>query len=149
MAKQSSLDDYKERLVEMINSGCTSTQMSEEFGVSNACICRWRKRLGMRPQYRTPEELVEQIAHMYLDENMPRKEIAKILGVKLCTVTNTIMAKGLTRNSVDCQIDKNIDKVRLVKVEDPVYYIEHRPTLAKCSYHGKQYRDMTAGILGG
>lgn len=141
-------DNCKDQVLDMINKGYTSTQISKSIGVSNACICRWRKRLGARPN-KIPEELVDQIAYMYLEEEIPRAKIAETLNVKLYTVANIIMTRGLTRCSANSPMDKNIDKVKLVKVDDPIYYVDHKPTMSRCSYHGKQYRDMTAGILGG
>ena len=150
MGNKLDINMYKDRIIKMADQGYQSTQIAETLGVSNAIICKWRKQLGISPKeyYRTPESLVDQIAYMYLEQGMQRKDIAKALNVKLCTVTNTIMAKGLTRKSANCNMDKNIDKVNVARVEDPIYYVEHKPTMKRCVYHGKQYRDMT-GILGG
>ncbi len=142
------INDYKDTILEMAAQGYQSNYIADKIGVSASVMCQWRKQLGISPKkfYKLPSHIVEQIEKMYTEDGVSRKEIARTLGINVTTVSNAIMNYGLQRTfHTSC----DIKKLHMPTVEDPIFYVEHKPSMAKCSYHGKQYRDMTAGILGG
>ena len=142
------INDYKDTILEMAAQGYQSNYIADKIGVSASVMCQWRKQLGISPKkyYKLPEHIIKQIETMYTENGMSRKEIAHTLGINVTTVSNAIINYGLQRTY---RISCNGERPHMPTIEDPIFYIEHKPSMAKCSYHGKRYRDMTAGILGG
>lgn len=142
------LDDYRDRLLDLINQGLNSRDIALALGVSDSTISKWRKQLGISPKssYRLPNAYLTEIEYMYIDLGMKQKDIAKELGISIYTVQNTIHNHRFIKANY---CENGIDNKELHPIEDPIYYVEHKPTMEKCKYHGKQYSDMTYGIIGG
>ena len=96
---------------------------------------------------------LEEIKHLYLDEGLKISEVAERLGFTYEDVKSILNRKGIARKKRKPgewrrEDDLKFARVKIVTIEDPVFYVPRNPTNEKVTYHKKKYRDVSAIYLG-
>ena len=138
-----------EKVKELYNEGLNTAQIGRIVGVTSATIQAWLKDEGVyRYDHFTSMDTVESIREMYLDEGMTSLQIANELGLKQSKVRNILSRNNIHRVKRE-KYAYSCPDVKIDTIDDPIFYVEHQPTNEKVTYSNKNYRDVSAMLLGG
>lgn len=139
-----------EKVKELYNEGYLPAQIGRIVGITPATIRVWLKDEGVyRYDYYTAKETIESIREMYQKEGMTAVQIAKELDMKPLKVKNIISTYDLNRTHFGKPNDDgDFEKPLPEKKDDPIFYIEHKPTNERVTYGNKKYKDVSAMLLG-
>ena len=143
------------KVIELYETGMSVNKVAREVNINYQTAYKYIKEQGKLRKYGIPDDEVEKVRHLYQDEGLEYREIGRRLGIKPERVHTIISCRGLFRENVKARSKSDkarIEKIKAVKinvVEDPIFYVEHKPTNEKLVYGKKKYRDMSAMLLGG
>ncbi len=143
----------RQKVRELYEQGYGYQKISRELACSEWAVRKYINDSGIKTMHFTQctDELVEQIRRLYLDEGKKIREVSEITGISFSKIKSILVRKGITRTKCPQKgrRDDSFSKIKINKIDDPIFYLEHEPTNEKVSYNNKQYRDVSAMILGG
>ena len=110
--------DFRQRAMEMLDSGSSGVEVSKVLNIGYATLHRWKKRQGcgtLAPEYptrRKPYKIDEEKLKSYVKENPDAYayEIAEAIGSKRGTVESALKRLKITRKKRLRNIENGIQK---------------------------------------
>ncbi len=142
----------REAVMELYSEGLGYQSIANILGYTEWSVRCCVQESGEKQERRIPKDAVENVRHLYRDLNYTCVQCADELGLTVTQVRNIISNHNMYRKSVrreGSNVGRKACEVHIKSIEDPIFYVRHEPTNEKVAYHKKQYRDVSAMILGG